>query len=119
VFGAAGVLVAFASMVVNPITRSFAFVVVTDADQAVPVAVALPVASTGDVVAMPVNEAAAMSPWTTGPENVAVRTIPDASPDGAGADAIATRLLFPAAFCCRSTVQVSPPPLTDVSVLVE
>src|SRR5436190_7116500 len=102
-------------MVEKPRTRSFAFVVVTEADHAVPVPVALAVASTGDVVAIPVKDAAAMRPWVTGPENVAVITTPDASPAGAEADAMATRPLLPAAFCCRSTVQVSPPPLTDVS----
>jgi len=45
--------------------------------------------------------------------------MPDGRPAGAAADAIATRALLPAAFCWRSTVHVSPPPLTDVSVRVE
>src|SRR3954447_18671093 len=120
VFGAVGVLVAFASIVLQPSTRSFGFVVVSEQLQPVtPPCVALAVTSTGETVLMPVKETLLIRPCTTDPEKVAVRTVLLGSPEGAGAETIAWRMLLLVAFACTSTVQVSPPPATDVSVRVE
>ena len=119
VLGAAGVLLAFASIVDQPRTRSLGFVVVTLAlHAATPPCVVLALASSGEVGATPVNDAAAIKPWVTEPAKVAVKTCPTASPTGAGAEAIAIRKLL-VFLTCASTVQVRPPPLTEVSVRVE
>ena len=118
-FGAPGVLLAFASIVDQPRTRSLGFVVVTLALQATtPPWVVLALASSGAVGATPVNDAAAIKPCVTEPENVAVSTCPTARPTGAGADAIAIRKLL-VFLICASTVQVKPPPVTEVRVRVE
>ena len=70
--------------------RSLGFVVVTLPVHAAPVPWRLvPVASRGLAEAMPLKEVAAISPWTTAPEKVAVITVPTGSPIGALADAIA------------------------------
>src|SRR3954453_12110568 len=91
VFGAVGVLVALASIVDQPRTKSLAFVVVAFALQATtPSWLLLALTSTGAVGAIPVKEATAISPCTTEPEKVAVSTWPGFSPNGAAADAIAT-----------------------------
>src|SRR5213593_2962406 len=97
-------------------TRSPGTVVVTVAFQAVTAPwTRLPVASRNAPALTPVKEAPAISPCVTEPEKVAVRTVPDASPSGASADAIAAWSLLSSRLC-TSTVQVSAPPVTDVSV---
>ena len=89
-FGAVAVLVACALIPLHPSTRSFAFVVVTLAVQAAtPACTLLPLASSGEADAIPVNDAAAISPFVTGPEKFAVMTVPAASPVGAVPEAIA------------------------------
>src|SRR4051794_544784 len=75
--------------------------------------------STGSDDAIPVNETAAMNPWTTAAENVAVITVPLGSPSGAYADAIAPWLLLSlASEAWTSTDHVRPPPATDASIRV-
>jgi hypothetical protein len=119
VFGAPGVLLAFASIVDQPRTRSVGFVVVTLALQAAtPPWVVLALASSGVVGATPVKDEAAISPCVTEPEKVAVKTCPTARPTGAGAEAIAIRKLL-VFLTWASTVHVRPPPVTEVSVRVE
>src|SRR5262249_4358787 len=121
-FGAAGVLfpaVAYQSMPLHPSTRSLGFAVVTEQDQPVtPAWVVAAAPSSGLVGAIPVKDAAAIRPWVTAPEKVAVTTVFVGRPFGAGAEAIAARMVLFAAFAWVSIVQVSPPPATDVSVRV-
>src|SRR5947207_3209059 len=99
-------------------TRSFGFVVVTDPVQPVtPPWRFVVVPSRGTPAATPVKDAAAIRPCPRAAGNVAVRTVPDASPSGADAEAIATWSLF-ASLPWTSTVHVRPPPLTDVRARV-
>src|SRR5215203_3447481 len=117
-FGAPGVLVVTASRPLQPRTRSFAFVVVTlSAQAATPRCVLIPERSTGLVDAMPVNEAAEISPCVTDPVKVAVITVPAARPAGADAEAIAPWNLLES-LTWASTVHVRPPPPTELSVLL-
>ncbi len=89
-FGAVGVLVVALSIPLQPMTRSVGFVVVTLPVHDAPVPwVLVAVASRGLVAAMPAKDVAAISPWTTEPENVAVITVPAGRPMGALAEAIA------------------------------
>src|SRR5207237_532611 len=76
------------------------------------------VASTGELVATPVNEQPPMmrSPPVEA-ENVAVIVVPDGRPDGACAETIAdTEPDGLTSWPCLSTVHVSPPPETEDSV---
>ena len=84
-----------------------------------PACVVLAVPSSGVVAAMPMNDAADVRPCVTEPENVALSCVFVGSPLGAGAEAIAARVLPFVAFAWTSTVHVRPPPVTDVSVRVE
>src|SRR5262249_1374141 len=95
-FGAAGVLfpaVAYQSMPLHPSTRSLGFAVVTEQDQPVtPAWVVAAAPSSGLVGAIPVKDAAAIRPWVTAPEKVAVITVFVGRPLRAGAEAVRARV---------------------------